>query len=177
MSANPPWADKKLTEKQRGHMAFRYLDWLLTKNVPSGGFRLLYAITQCFNEKNQFHCFPSIDYLAALHPSESPSTVWSMLPKLEKIGAIEIEWGSKGSGHPNAIPPARGILGVLFRAGKRANAQTCSGAKKNLDRSVFQNPDRSVFPTSLKTPMDRHRKPRSVDEKTPTHRCEPLLSH
>jgi hypothetical protein len=100
MSSNPPWADKKLTKEQRGHMAFRYLDWLLTKNLPSGGFPLLYAILQHFNEVNQFHCFPSIKTLAACI-KRKPPTVWEMLLKLEKLGVIEIEWGSQGSGHSN----------------------------------------------------------------------------
>src|SRR4051794_1633890 len=58
-------ADKKLTRQERADLAFRYLDWLLTKNVPSGGFPLLYAVLQRLNEENQFHCYPSIDYLAA----------------------------------------------------------------------------------------------------------------
>ena len=97
---NPPWADKKLTRQERGDMAFRYLDWLLTKNVPSGGFRLLYAISQWFTDENPFYCFPSTDRLAE-QIGRKQSTVWEMLPKLENIGVIKIEWGSKGSGHPN----------------------------------------------------------------------------
>lgn len=97
---NPPWADKKLTRQERGDMAFRYLDWLLTKNVPSGGFRLLYAISQWFTDENPFHCFPSTDRLAE-QIGRKQSTVWEMLRKLEKLGVIEVEWGRKGSGHPN----------------------------------------------------------------------------
>ena len=100
MSSNSDWADKKLTRQERGDMAFRYLDWLLTKNVPSGGFRLLYAITQCLNEDQFLHCSPSIEYLAA-RIGRAPSTVWEMLRKLEEIGAVEIEWGSQGRGHTN----------------------------------------------------------------------------
>jgi hypothetical protein len=113
MSTNPVWADKKLTKQERANMAFRYLDWLLTKNVPSGGFRLLYAILKCLNDENQFHCFPSIDYLAA-RIERTRSTVWEMLPKLEKIGAIEIEWGSQGSRHPNTYRLPAAFLEFYF---------------------------------------------------------------
>lgn len=106
-------ADEKLTKQQRADMAFRYLDWLLTKNVPSGGFRLLYAITQHFNAVNQFHCFPSIETIAG-SIRRHPSTVWEMLPKLEKIGAIEIDWGSQGSRHPNTYRLPAAFLEFYF---------------------------------------------------------------
>jgi hypothetical protein len=110
-SAN--WADKKLTSTQRADLVFRYQDWLLTKRIPSGGFRVLYVITQCFNAENPFHCFPSIEYLAA-QCRRSPSTVWEMLPKLEKAGGIEIVWGSRGSRDPNTYRLPAAFLEFYF---------------------------------------------------------------
>jgi len=81
---SPPWADKKLTSKQRADLGYRYQDWLLTMKVPKGGFRLLYAISQCFNKKNPFESFPSIEWLALRIRKKRPSTVWAMLPQLER---------------------------------------------------------------------------------------------
>jgi hypothetical protein len=167
MPINSDWADKRLTRQQRGDMAFRYLDWLVTKNVPSGGFLLLYAITQCFNEVNQFHCFPSIDYLAALI-KRAPSTVWSMLPKLEEIGVIEIEWGSKGSGHPNTYRLPAVFLEFYFGPGKGQTPKPVLAPKKPRQIGVSkprqvgvsdqpQNPD-----TAPKKPRSTVGKPRHI---------------
>ncbi|MET4518127.1 hypothetical protein [Bradyrhizobium sp. I1.7.5] len=154
-----PWADKKLTDRQRGDMAFRYQDWLLTKNVPSGGFRLLYAILQRLNEENQFHCFPSIECLAA-RIQRAPSTVWEMVPKLEKIGVIEVEWGSQGSGDPNRYQLPTAFLEFYF------------GPEKGRQRSLFchpRNPGGPVFPIRLKTPVHRQKNP-GLPRKTPASR-------
>ena len=59
-----PVADKKLSKTQRADMAFRYLDWLLTKRLPNGGFQLLYAVTQRFTDDDPFECWPAIEWLA-----------------------------------------------------------------------------------------------------------------
>ncbi|MFZ2159334.1 MAG: hypothetical protein WAV72_24875 [Bradyrhizobium sp.] len=129
----------KLTSTQRADLAFRYLDWLLTKKIPSGGFRLLYVISQCFNEENPFHCFPSLEYLAA-RCERSPSTIWSMLPKLGKIGAIEIVWGSRGCGHPNTFRLPAAFLEFYF--GSRNGRQSAAKKPRRIGVSGKQeNPD------------------------------------
>jgi hypothetical protein len=136
---------------------------LLTKNVPSGGFRLLYAITQCLNEVNQFHCFPSIEYLAALI-KRAPSTVWSMLPKLEEIGAIEIEWGSKGSGHPNVYRLPEEFLAFYFGPEKGQTPKPVLGPKKPRQIGVSKPRQTGVF-DQLENPDTPPKKPRSTVKK------------
>ena len=169
MSDNQPWADKKLTDKQRADMAFRYLDWLLTKNVPSGGFRVLYAILQRLNEENQFHCFPSIEYLAA-RIKRAPSTVWEMLPKLEKIGVIEIEWGSQGSGDPNRYQLPATFLEFYFGPEKGRQPKFVlppkkprrAGVSKPRQTGVSDNPENPGSPSEK--PRFTEKKPRPAGE-------------
>jgi hypothetical protein len=106
--------EPKLTDKQRGDLGYRYLDWAVrTKKIPSGGFRILYAISQRFNEDNPFESFPSLEYIAA-YIRRSPSTVWSMMPKLAKVGAIEITWGSQGSRNSNRYRLPQEFLDFYF---------------------------------------------------------------
>jgi hypothetical protein len=154
VTATPPWDDARLTRQQRGDMAFRYQDWLLTKNVPNGSFRLLYAILQCLNDENQFHCFPSIETLAA-RIKRAPQTVWEMLPKLEKLGVIEIEWGSQGSGHSNTyrLPaaflefyfgPEKGRLPKLDPAPRKHRQ---AGVSKHRQAEVSGAPETQVQPS------------------------------
>ena len=162
MSINPVWADKKLTEKQRAHMAFRYLDWLLTKNVPSGGFPLLYAILQRLNEENQFHCYPSIDYLAA-RIQRKPPTVWEMLPKLEKLGVIEIEWGSQGSGHPNRYQLPAAFL-VFYFGPEKGRLPKLVVPKKPRQTGVSK-PRQAGVSDPLENPGTPPKKPRFTDGK------------
>ncbi|UGY28177.1 hypothetical protein HU675_0016230 [Bradyrhizobium septentrionale] len=165
MSSRPPWADKKLTEKQRADMAFRYQDWLLTKNVPNGGFRLLYAITQCFNEVNQFHCWPSLDYLAA-RIVRKPQTVWEMLPKLEKLDVIEIEWGSQGSGNSNKYTLPAAFLEFYFGPEK--------GRLPKLE--VPKKPRRAEVSDPLENSGSAAGKLRFDPEKTSASLSEPLIA-
>jgi len=150
--AQAAWADKKLNKQQRGHMAFRYLDWLLTKNVPSGGFRLLYAILQHFNEVNQFHCFPSIETLAE-RTGRSKPTVWEMLPKLEKLGVIEIEWGSRGSGHPNTYRLPTEFLEFYFGPEKGRRKQS-----KKVRRAELSKPRRAELSDEQKSSVEPSKK-------------------
>ena len=159
MSSTAPWTDKKLTKQERGHMAFRYLDWLLTKNVPSGGFRLLYAITQHFNEMNQFHCFPSIETLAE-RSSRSKPTVWEMLPKLEKLGTIEIEWGSRGSGHPNTYRLPAAFLEFYFGPEKGRRKQP-----QKVRRAELSKPRRAELSDEQKSSVEPSEKLGSPDKK------------
>jgi hypothetical protein len=147
-SSSSPITSKKLTRTERADLAFRYQDWLLTKKVPSGGFRLLYVIAQCFNEENPFQCFPSLEYLAA-RCERSPSTVWSMLPKLEKIGAIEIVWGSRGSGHPNTYRLPAAFLEFYF------------GPEKGR-RSTIKKPRRVSVSDRQENPDTASKKPRRI---------------
>jgi hypothetical protein len=151
MNTNQAWSDKKLTKQERADMAFRYLDWLLTKNVPSGGFRLLHAITQHFNAVNQFHCFPSIEYLAA-RIERFPSTVWEMLRKLEKIGVIEIEWGRQGSGHPNTYRLPAAFLEFYFGPEKGRLPKFVLPAKKPRLAGVSK-PRHAGVSNAPKTPV------------------------
>jgi hypothetical protein len=149
MNTAAPWTDKKLTKQERADMAFRYLDWLLIKNVPSGGFLLLYAILQRLNEENQFHCFPSIDYLAGCI-NRHPSTVWEMLPKLEKLGVIEIEWGSQGSRHPNTYRLPTEFLQLYFGPTKGRQPKPDPVPKKPGQASVSK-PGQARVSNALKT--------------------------
>jgi hypothetical protein len=169
MPINSDWADKQLSRQQRGDMAFRYLDWLLIKNVPSGGFRLLYAITQCLNEENQFHCFPSIEYLAA-RIERAQSTVWEMLRKLEELGVIEIEWGSQGSGHPNTYRLPMAFLEFYFGPEKGRQPKLVlpprkprpAGVSKHRLAGVSDRPENPGTPP--KKPRFTEKKPRPAGE-------------
>jgi hypothetical protein len=145
--ASSNWANKELTSTDRADLAFRYLDWLLTKKVPSGGFRLLYVILQCFNKENPFEAFPSIEYISQ-RIDRRPSSVWEMLPKLEKIGSIEIEWGSRGSGHPNVYRLPAEFLEFYFGPEKGRRKQF----KKPRPTGVSK-PRRTGVSGSLETPV------------------------
>jgi hypothetical protein len=147
--------EKKLSRQQRADLAFRYYDWLLTKNIPSGGFRLLYAISQRFTEENPYHCFPSIEYLAA-RIGRSESAVWEMLPKLAKIGAIAITWGSRGSKHPNTYTLPAAFLEFYFGPSKGRHPQLALVPKKPRPAGVSKAP---------KTPVQPPENPGLPDEK------------
>ena len=159
------WVDKQLSRQQRGDMAFRYQDWLLTKNVPNGSFRLLYAILQYLNEENQFHCFPSIETLAA-RIKRAPQTVWEMLPKLEKLGAIEIEWGSQGSGHSNTYRLPAAFLEFYFGPEKgrlpkpdpEPRKHRRAGVSKHRQAEVSGAPETQVQPSENSgLTLEKHR--------------------
>jgi len=150
-------AVEKLTKQQRADLAFRYLDWLLTKDLPSGGFRLLYAISQRLNDENQFHCYPSIEYLAA-KIDRAESTVWEMLPKLEKCGAIEITWGKRGSRHPNIYRLPAEFLDLYFGPANGRNVVSI----KPRRAGVSKPPETPVEPAENPGLLDRKPRPAGV---------------
>jgi hypothetical protein len=159
------WADRKLTSTQRADLAFRYLDWLLTKKIPSGGFRLLYAITQRFTEENPHHCFPSIEYLAA-RIGRSESAVWEMLPKLAKIGAIEIEWGSRGSKHPNTYTLPAAFLEFYFGPEKGRQPRPAKPRRAGVSKA----PKTPVQPTENPGLPDGKPRPAGVNHLVATYK-------
>jgi len=117
---SPPWADKKLTSKQRADLGYRYQDWLLTMKVPKGGFRLLYAISQCFNKKTRSNRFPRLNgWRSALGKGHRPSgrcfRSWKDRRDRDQMGQPR----QRPSEH---LPAARGVFGILFRTGKGAAA-------------------------------------------------------
>ncbi|MET4179475.1 hypothetical protein ABIB94_001567 [Bradyrhizobium sp. JR7.2] len=178
MSVNPPWADKKLADKQRADMAFRYQDWLLTKNVPNGSFRLLYAILQHLNEENQFHCFPSIETLAA-RIKRAPQTVWEMLPKLEKLGVIEIEWGSQGSGHSNTYRLPAAFLEFYFGPEKGRQPKPDPVPRKHRQAGVSKHRQAEVSgaPETQVQPSENSGLTRKKHRPACESHLEPPISH
>jgi hypothetical protein len=171
------WADRKLTSTQRADLAFRYLDWLLTKKIPSGGFRLLYVISQRFNEENPFEAYPSLVYISQ-RAGRSKSAVWEMLPKLAKIGAIEIEFGSQGSGDVNYYRLPAAFLEFYFgpEKGRRKQPKKVRRAELSKPRQAdvsneqkssvepsekFGLPDKKVRPAVLNHFVATYKQPRA----------------
>jgi hypothetical protein len=111
---------------------------------------LLYAISQSFNDKNPFHCFPSIDYLATV-TGRAPSSVWAMLPQLAKLGVIEIEWGSKGSGHPNVYRLPAAFLEFYFGPEKGRQPKRVPVPRKPRQTGVSKYRQTGI-PAAPKTP-------------------------
>ncbi len=120
-------------------MAFRYLDWLLTKNVPSGGFRLLYAITQCLNEVNQFTASsglrrPRRASSARHRPSGRCCRSWKGSALSKSSGA------ARAADTRTHIGCCRDIFEVLFWTGQRAAGQVRYGAEKTPAGRCFKTP-------------------------------------
>ena len=100
-------------------MAFRYLDWRSTKNVPSGGFRLALRNLAMVHRRKPFLLFPI----------DGPSGRTNRPETIDRLGdATEAgkDWrdqgrvGPQGQRAPERVPASGRVLGVLFRTGKRA---------------------------------------------------------